>query len=73
VDHQHELTQQKGNVLTVMGRNVACPMCGRDRFSQRTSLLNTAGAKLCGLGWANKEAYNYICTQCGCILWFLPQ
>ena len=48
-------------------------MCGRDRFTERKSLLNTAGAELLGLGWANKEAYNYVCTQCGYILWFLPQ
>jgi len=73
MDDSDELTGQKGDVLTVKGQNVACPICGHDRFTERTSLLNTRGAAFFHLEWANKEAYNYICTQCGYVLWFLPQ
>lgn len=34
------------------------------------SQMNTSGATLFGLDWANRNADNYICEYCGHILWF---
>ena len=57
--------------LTVKGRPVVCPVCGHDRFWTRTTLMNTAGATFLGLDWANRSATNYVCGECGHVLWFL--
>ncbi len=54
----------KGNALT-------CPICAGEEFWMRKTLMNTTGATFVGLDWANREAQNYICDNCGYILWFL--
>lgn len=73
MDDSIGLTHETGDELNVAGRNVACPICGHGRFTERRSLLNTRLATLFNVDWANKEAHNYICTQCGHILWFLAE
>ena len=50
---------------------LTCTVCGHQRFHERNSLLNTRAATLFNLDWANKEATNYICAQCGFIFWFM--
>lgn len=53
------------------GHQLTCPICGRDRFWKRQTLLNTAGMTFLGIEWANKQAVNFVCDRCGYILWFL--
>ena len=38
---------------------------------KRNSLLNTRAATFFNFDWANDEATNYICAQCGYIFWFM--
>lgn len=54
------------------GQKLTCLVCRHDRFHERNSLLNTRGATLLGFNWANREATNFVCAQCGYIHWFLP-
>ncbi|MDQ7793317.1 MAG: DNA-binding protein [bacterium] len=56
----------------VAGRKLACPFCDHNRFWTRRTLMNTRGATFFNLDWANREAHNYICEQCGYVLWFMP-
>lgn len=55
------------------GRQVTCPICQHDLFWTRTTLMNTAGMTFLGLEWANKVADNYVCADCGHVLWFLDE
>ena len=54
-------------------RSLACTLCGCKQFHERNSLLNTRTATFFNFDWANKEAANYICVQCGDIFSFLGQ
>ena len=67
-----EFPQADGSIEVQMdGRRLACAVCGGTHFHERNSLLNTRAATLFNVSWANKEATNYICTQCGYIFWFM--
>ncbi|SDJ95242.1 hypothetical protein [Natronincola ferrireducens] len=57
--------------LVVEGKEILCPICGHDKYWTRETLMNTAGASFLGFDWANKAATNYVCHQCGYVLWFL--
>lgn len=57
----------------VKGHKLVCPVCSHNRFWTRRTLMNTAGATFLGFDWANKEAQNYICGNCGYILWFFDE
>lgn len=50
-----------------------CPVCQHDKFWERKTLMNTKGMTFFKLDWANKEAQNYICDNCGHVLWFLDK
>ncbi|MGF1585463.1 MAG: hypothetical protein ACFCUM_09100 [Bacteroidales bacterium] len=56
--------------ITVKGKKLQCPVCGHEAFHTRKSLLNTRGLTFFNLDWANKDATNYICDDCGYIFWF---
>lgn len=69
-----EIDQGDGTIeVQGYGRTLACPICGHTRFHERNSLLNTRAATFFKVDWANKQATNYICAQCGYIFWFLEQ
>ncbi|SES87690.1 hypothetical protein SAMN05660297_00816 [Natronincola peptidivorans] len=59
--------------LIVEGKEIFCPICGYDKYWTRETLMNTAGASFLGFDWANKAAMNYVCNQCGYVLWFLKK
>ena len=61
------------NTVAVHGRGLRCPHCEHDRFWSRTTLMNTKGATFFGFEWANKEAQNFVCDQCGYVMWFLQK
>jgi hypothetical protein len=56
----------------VLGHKLICPTCHQTHFTVRRSLLNTRGLSYLDLDWANRRATNFVCAQCGHILWFLP-
>jgi hypothetical protein len=56
----------------VLGHKLTCPICQHQLFTTRRSLLNTRGLSFFDLDWANRQATNFVCAQCGHILWFLP-
>lgn len=61
-----------GNIEVRVGeRKLACAVCGGSEFHERNSLLNTRAATFFNFDWANKEATNYICVECGYIFWFM--
>ena len=33
--------------------------------------MNTRGASFFNFDWANQEAVNHVCDQCGYVFWFL--
>lgn len=55
----------------VKGKQLSCPICKYTQFLSRRTLLNTKSLTLFGLDWANREATNYICDNCGYIMWFM--
>ncbi len=62
--------QQEAKTYQVKGHHLKCVICGHDHFWTRTTLMNTSGASFFGFDWANKEADNYICDNCGYVHWF---
>lgn len=54
----------------VKGKKLVCPICGYDQFQTRRTLMNTPGLTFLGLDWANRSADNFICDNCGHVLWF---
>jgi ribosomal protein S27AE len=69
-----EIDRGDGTIEVQVGdRRLTCTVCGYQQFHERNSLLNTRAATFFKLDWANKEATNYICAQCGYIFWFLGQ
>ncbi len=55
----------------VKGNKLTCPVCKHDKFWHRKTQMNTSGLTFLGLDWANKSATNYICDNCGHVMWFL--
>ncbi|HUP03643.1 MAG TPA: hypothetical protein VMU19_06620 [Bryobacteraceae bacterium] len=67
-----ELPQQDGSIgVIVAGKPLTCTVCGGTSFHERNSLLNTRMATFFRFDWANKEAENFICANCGYIFWFM--
>lgn len=57
----------------VAGIILECPICKHNEFWTRKTLMNTVGLTFFNLDWANKTATNYVCNNCGHVLWFLNQ
>lgn len=55
----------------VKGHKLTCPVCGQDRSWTRRTLMNTSAMTFFGFDWADKKADNYVCGNCGHVLWFL--
>ena len=69
-----EIDRGDGTIEVQVGeRKLTCTICGHQQFHERNSLLNTRAATFFKVDWANKEATNYICAQCGYIFWFLDR
>lgn len=58
--------------VVINGHELVCPVCGGKLFYQRETQMNTAGMTFWGLDWANTNALNYYCSECGYIFWFHP-
>lgn len=55
----------------VAGVILECPVCQNSEFWTRKTLMNTPGLTFLNLEWANKLSTNYVCSNCGHVLWFL--
>lgn len=68
VDRQEQLAAMELKIIN--GQRVHCPICGNDRFSKQHTLMNTRGAALMNMDWADAGAETCICKSCGYVLWF---
>ncbi|HET6631157.1 MAG TPA: hypothetical protein VFG73_00425 [Rhodanobacteraceae bacterium] len=59
--------------IEVLGKPLACTVCGGMAFHSRRAQLNTAAATFFDFDWANKSADCHVCDRCGHIHWFLPR
>ena len=59
----------------IAGHPVICTHCQNDRFFTRRAILGSSGASFLASDWPNTGATNYICADCGHLMWFfdLPQ
>lgn len=51
--------------VVVAGRQLACVVCGGDRFAYREVKLNTTGLTFFDLDWLNRSGTGAICVGCG--------
>ena len=64
------MKDQPSERVRVGPKDLACLVCGHDRFWRRPALLNTAGATYLGFDWANHEATCFVCERCSHVHWF---
>ncbi len=57
----------------IHGKKLECAICKHTLFWTRKTLMNTSGMSIMGLDWANKNATNYVCNNCGYVFWFLDK
>ena len=67
------MAQKESQEVLKHGKKLQCSICEHDRFWSRKTLMNTRGATLLELDWANKQAVNYVCERCGYIFWFFEE
>jgi transcription elongation factor Elf1 len=63
----------EGKEFEVLGKQLTCPICAHTRLTTRRSLPNTRVLTFLELDWANRRATNFVCENCGHVLWFVPQ
>jgi hypothetical protein len=55
----------------ISGKTLSCPICQHTAFWTRQTLMNTTGMTFFGIEWSNRKATNYVCDNCGHVLWFM--
>lgn len=63
--------KSESSEISIKGNALICTVCKHNKFWNRKTLMNTPGMTFFGLDWANKAAQNYVCENCGYVLWFL--
>ena len=59
--------------VTIKGNKLNCTVCNNDTFWERETLMNTKKMTFFKLDWLNKKALNYMCDNCGHVLWFMEK
>ena len=59
--------------VEIKGNKLTCPVCKGQNFWKRQTLMNTRGSTFLGFDWANKQADNYVCHNCGYVFWFFER
>ena len=54
----------------IAGHPVTCAHCQNDRFFTRRAVLSTGEMSFLASDWPNIGATNYICADCGHLMWF---
>jgi len=65
--------KEVASTFMIKGKPLTCRVCDHDKFWTRKTLMNTPGLSFFGFEWANREATNYVCDECGYIHWFFAQ
>jgi hypothetical protein len=60
-----------GHVRLRTGADLACLVCGGQRFTRREVKMNTTGMSFMDLDWANRSGDGAICRACGFVHTFL--
>ena len=63
---------EKPKPIEVKGNRLVCPVCGNKLFHERKTQLNTPVMTFLDMDWANQNALNYYCSECGYMFWFHP-
>ena len=68
-----EAIEQEDGSLQVMldAKPLTCSVCGNQRYHERGFMLNRRSSEFFGAAWADEKAFNFICTHCGYVFWFL--
>ena len=56
---------QQASQKIIKGEKLECKHCNHDKFWERETLMNTKKMTFFKLDWANKQAKNFICNNCG--------
>ena len=59
--------------VSILNKELVCPICGNHLFWQREAQLNTAAASFFNVDWANRSATCFVCSKCTHISWFLGE
>ncbi|HLG78931.1 MAG TPA: hypothetical protein VKX46_21145 [Ktedonobacteraceae bacterium] len=62
-----------GKEFALTEQQLICPICTWTRFEQEQTLTSTLAAKPEEIDPKDAGAETYICTNCGYILWFVPE
>lgn len=65
------MRRKKAALATISRNPFRCLVCRSELFFDREVKLNTTGAELFDLGWANQSATGLVCAQCGYVHLFL--
>lgn len=57
----------------IKGNKLKCNVCNNNTFWGRETLMNTPRMTFFKLDWLNKSAKNYVCNNCGHVLWFMEK
>lgn len=63
--------EEPKRVVLRTGSDLACLVCGSDKFFKRQAQLNTAMASFLNFDWLNPTGECCVCGRCGYIHWFL--
>ncbi len=63
--------EEKGQVVTLRGKQLVCAHCGGNQYVSREAQLNTAFLTFLDLDWLNRTAEVFVCIACGRLEWFL--
>ena len=63
--------KRKAALVTIGRTPFRCQVCSCELFFDREVKLNTTGAELFDLGWANQSATGLVCERCGYVHLFL--
>ena len=59
--------------FSVNNKELKCHMCDNNTFWLKKSLMNTWFFTVMNFDWANREADNYICSECGYVHTFFSK
>lgn len=62
--------EKQAEEIMIGGHKLICPHCQNEKFYPQNFLLNTKVMTFFDLDWANEQASNFICSNCGRIEWF---
>lgn len=59
--------------VDVLGRPLACLVCGHDTFFERKAQMNSSTSSLLGIDWTDPEGQCVVCSRCGFIRFLIDR